>query len=50
MELKTLQEIITLLVFAGFSVFYLHQSITWNHVLGFSFIAIGAFFIFRAPL
>ena len=49
-ELKTLQEIITLVVFAGFSIFYLHQSLTWNHVLGFGFIAIGAFFVFHAPL
>src|SRR5438445_13672489 len=33
-QLKTLQEVITLVVFAGFSVVYLHQSITWNHVVG----------------
>ncbi len=32
-QLKTLQEIITLIAFAGFSIFYLHQSLTWNHVL-----------------
>ena len=49
-ELKTMQEVITLVVFAGFSVLYLHQSITWNHVVGFAFIAIGAFFVFRGPL
>ena len=49
-QLKTLQEIITLVVFAGFSIFYLHQGLTWNHVLGFGFIAIGAFFVFHAPL
>jgi uncharacterized protein (DUF486 family) len=49
-QLKTMQEVITLVVFAGFSVVYLHQSITWNHVVGFAFIAIGAFFVFRGPL
>ena len=49
-ELKTMQEVITLVVFAVFSVVYLHQSITWNHVVGFAFIAIGAFFVFRGPL
>jgi hypothetical protein len=49
-QLKTMQEVITLVVFAGFSVVYLHQDITWNHVIGFGFIAAGAFFVFRGPL
>lgn len=49
-ELKTMQEVITLAVFAGFSVLYLKEPITWNHALGFSLIAAGAFVIFRAPL
>jgi uncharacterized protein (DUF486 family) len=47
-ELKTIQEVITLLVFAGFSVFYLHEPIGWNHAIGFALIAGGAFFIFQA--
>ena len=46
-QLKTIQEIITLLVFAGFSVIYLKQAITANTVIGFSLIAVGAFFVFR---
>jgi uncharacterized protein len=46
-ELKTMQEIITLLVFAAFSVLYLKEPLGWNHALGFSFIALGAFFIFH---
>jgi uncharacterized protein (DUF486 family) len=46
-ELKTMQEVITLLVFAGFSVLYLKESLTWNHAIGFAFIAIGAAFVFR---
>ncbi len=49
-QLKTMQEVITLLVFAGFSIFYLKEAITWNHVVGFALIAAGAFFIFRGPL
>ena len=35
-ELKTMQEVITLLVFAGFSVLYLKEAITWNHAIGFA--------------
>ena len=49
-QLKTIQEVITLLVFAAFSVLYLKQGITWNHVIGFALIASGAFFVFRAPI
>jgi len=47
-ELKTMQEVITLTVFAGFSVFWLKESLTWNHAIGFTLIAAGAFFIFQA--
>jgi uncharacterized protein (DUF486 family) len=49
-QLKTMQEVITLVVFAGFSVLYLKEAITWNHAIGFAFIAMGAFFVFRGPL
>ena len=45
-ELKTMQEVITLLVFAGFSVVYLKESLTWHHAVGFMLIAAGAAFIF----
>ncbi len=44
-ELKTIQEVITLLVFAIFSVTHLKQPLSWNHAAGFGFIAFGAFFI-----
>ncbi len=47
-ELKTMQEVITLLIFAAFSVFYLKEPFGWNHAIGFSLIAGGAFFIFQA--
>ena len=46
-QLKTMQEVITLVVFAGFSVLYLKEPLGWNHALGFLFIAIGAFLIFQ---
>ena len=46
-QLKTMQEVITLIVFAGFSVLYLKQPLGWNHGLGFGLIACGAFFIFH---
>ena len=48
-QLKAIQEVITLTVFAGFSVLYLHQKITMNHAIGFALIAAGAFFVFRSP-
>jgi uncharacterized protein (DUF486 family) len=49
-QLKTIQEIITLLVFAVFSVLYLKEAFTWNYAIGFAFVALGAFFIFRGPI
>lgn len=47
-ELKTIQEVITLGVFAVFSVLYLKEAFTLNHLLGFALIAGGAALIFRA--
>ena len=46
-ELKTIQEVITLSVFAVFSVFYLKEAVTLNHLIGFALIACGAAFIFK---
>jgi len=46
-QLKTIQEIITLSVFSVFSVAYLKEDFRWNYLLGFIFITIGAFFIFK---
>ena len=45
-QLKGMQEIITLLVFAGFSVAYLGATIKWNHIAGFALIVVAAFLIF----
>ena len=49
-ELKTMQEVITFIVFAVFSVLFLKEPVTVNHMVGFSLIALGAFFVFKAPL
>lgn len=49
-ELKTIQEVITLTVFAGFSILYLKEPLTINHLVGFALIVAGAYFIFRGPL
>ncbi|MDR0810273.1 MAG: DMT family protein [Gemmobacter sp.] len=46
-QLKTIQEVITLSVFAVFSATYLKEPLTWNDAVGFSLIAAGAFFIFH---
>jgi len=46
-ELKTIQEIITLLVFSVFSVVYLKEELRWNYIVGFILIIAAAFFIFK---
>ncbi len=48
-ELKTMQEVITLIIFAGFSVFWLGEKFTLYHGLGFALIAAGAAVVFYAP-
>lgn len=45
-QLKGMQEVITLLVFAAFSVGYLGQPLKWNHWAGFALIAVAAWLIF----
>jgi uncharacterized protein (DUF486 family) len=47
-ELKTMQEVITLIIFSLFSVFWLKEGITLGHVIGFALIGTGAAVIFRA--
>jgi len=46
-QLKTMQEIITLLVFAVFSITYLGESLKWNHMVAFMFLCGAAFFSFH---
>lgn len=46
-QLKTIQEIITLVVFCFFSYFYLNEGIKINQIIGFVFIVLAAYFIFK---
>lgn len=46
-QLKTIQEVITLVVFAVFSVVYLKEDLKWNYLVGFSLIIAAVFFIFH---
>jgi uncharacterized protein (DUF486 family) len=46
-ELKTIQEVITLVVFSLFAVFVLKEKIAWNHIVGFIFILLAVFFVFK---
>jgi hypothetical protein len=45
-QLKTMQEVITLVTFAGFSAVYLKEPLGWPHAIGFALIAAGAAFVF----
>ncbi|HJT25005.1 MAG TPA: DMT family protein [bacterium] len=46
-QLKTIQEVITLVVFCLFSVFYLKESLKWNYLVGFGLMASAVFFVFK---
>ena len=46
-QLKTMQEVITLIVFSVFSVTYLKEEFRWNYLVGFIFIVLAVFFIFK---
>ena len=46
-QLKTIQEVITLVVFSVFSVLYLKEEFKWNYAVGFILIIAAAFFIFK---
>ena len=46
-QLKTIQEVITLIVFSLFSVWYLKEQFKWNYLIGFIFIILAVFFIFK---
>jgi hypothetical protein len=46
-QLKTMQEVITLVVFSVFSIFYLREPMKWNYALGFSLIIFAVFVIFK---
>ena len=46
-QLKTIQEVITLVIFSLFSVLYLKEQFKWNYLIGFVFIILAVFFIFK---
>ena len=46
-QLKTIQEVITLVIFSIFSVVYLKEDLKWNYLVGFSMIVVAVFFIFK---
>ncbi len=46
-ELKTMQEVISILIFSIFSILYLGERLSIHHIIGFSLICLGAFFIFK---
>lgn len=46
-QLKTIQEVITLVVFCVFSVVYLKEDLKWNYIVGFLFILGAVFFVFK---
>jgi uncharacterized protein (DUF486 family) len=46
-QLKTIQEVITLVVFVFFSIFYLNEPFKWNYLVGFGFIIAAVFFMFK---
>jgi hypothetical protein len=46
-QLKTMQEVITLVVFSAFSVLYLKESLKWNYLVGFALMIVAVFVIFK---
>jgi uncharacterized protein (DUF486 family) len=46
-QLKTIQEVITLIVFSIFSVVYLKEQLRWNYLVGFGLMIAAVFFIFK---
>jgi len=46
-QLKTMQEVITLVVFSVFSVFYLREELKWNYLAGFALMVVAVFLVFK---
>ena len=46
-QLKIIQEVISLIVFAAFSVLYLKEGLKWNYVVSFFFLVLAVFFMFK---
>lgn len=48
-QLKTIQEIVTLIVFSGFSIWFLKEPLKWNHGVAFALIVLASGFMFYKP-
>lgn len=48
-QLKVMQEVITLAVFAPFAVFYMKEQLSWNYLWAGLCLLGAVYFIFRAP-
>ena len=46
-QLKTMQEVITLIVFSVFSVTYLKEGLRWNYIVGSLLVILAVFFVFK---
>jgi uncharacterized protein len=46
-QLKTIQEAITLTVFSVFYIFYFKADLKWNVIVGFMFMIVAVFFVFK---
>lgn len=46
-QLKTIQEIVSLVVFVGFAILYLKEDLKWNYLVGFGLIVLAVFFVFK---
>jgi uncharacterized protein (DUF486 family) len=47
-ELKVIQEVITLVVFVVFSLlFFKTETFRWNHLIGFVFLILAVYFVFK---
>jgi uncharacterized protein (DUF486 family) len=50
-QLKIIQEVITIVVFIVFGIYFLKEKLAWNYLVAFGFLAVAAFFAFafKAP-
>jgi hypothetical protein len=46
-QLKTIQEVISLTVFALFAVFFMQESLKWNYIIAFIFLVLAVYFVFK---
>jgi uncharacterized protein (DUF486 family) len=48
-QLKTIQEVISLVVFGVFAIFYLNEPLKWNYIVAFVLIMGAVYFMFYSP-